>query len=163
MNQKETIIRAFEEKVANPEIQVTINVNPFVIVGQILESHTEGKINKYISHAAAIPEKVPVISVIFGVVRNINLWPVNKPADYMPVIRMVVIIFVMFVGIRIVVAVIISPAIVVPSVTFPISFPMFIIIVIIISTILFVAFIITSIFRRPVFFTAHVISAYAVS
>lgn len=164
MNQKETIICSFEEKVTNPEVQITIDVNPFVIVRQIFKNHPERYVNQNVTDTAAVSVKVTIVIMVPVVIVNVDFWFNHKPADYMPVVWMMVIIFVMFVGIRIVIAVIISPTAVVPPVIFPISFPVPIVFVIIISMIMvIVSPVVGTIFRRPVFVATPVFSADTVS
>jgi hypothetical protein len=144
--QKESVIGAFEEQVTNPEIQISIDKNPFIIVGKIFKHHPKRNIYQNVTYSATVPEKITIITIIPVVVVNINLWFVNKFTDYMPVIIVMIIIPVIAVCVWIVVSVIISPAIVVPPVIFPISVPV-VVVVIIISMILFVVFTISAIFR----------------
>jgi hypothetical protein len=123
MNQLETIICIFEEKITNPEIKETVYINPFVVVGDILERHTERNINQYITNPVVVSEKVAIETIVTVVVMNKYLRLKTEFPYYMPVIWMVVVIFIISVGIRIVIFVIIYPAILVPAVTFPTSVP----------------------------------------
>ena len=71
-----------------------------------------------------MPEKETIVTIIFCMVVNIDLWPVLKPANYMSVVMMVIIIFIVPVCMRIVKSVVISPTVIIPSEGFPVSVPM---------------------------------------
>jgi hypothetical protein len=164
VNQKESIICSFEEKVTNPEIQIAIDINPFVIIWQVFKNHPERNINQNISNSAAVSEKVTIVKIVPVMIVYVDYWFNHKPADYMPVIVVVIIMFVVKVRIRIVIAVIIFPTAVVPPVIFPISFPMFIVFVIIISTIMvIVSPVVRTIFRQPILVATTVFPADSVS
>lgn len=94
MNQLKTVISVFKEKVSNPEIQITIDIYLFVVVGQIIKSHSKRDIDKHIPNPAAVPEEVTIIAVILYVIMNEDLWVICKFTDYMPIIIVVIIIFV---------------------------------------------------------------------
>jgi hypothetical protein len=94
MNQKETKICSFEEKVTNPEIQITVNINPFVIVRQIFKNHPERYVNQNVTDTAAVSEKVTIVIMVPVVIVNVDFWFNHKPADYVPVIMVVIIMFV---------------------------------------------------------------------
>jgi hypothetical protein len=128
MNQLESKICTFEEKITNPEVKKTIDVNSFIIIGNILESHAERNINQHITNPVAISEKVTFETIITIVVMNKNLRFKIKLTDYMPVIRMMVIVFVISVRIRIVIFIVIYPAVLIPAVSFPASVPVIVII-----------------------------------
>ena len=128
MNQLESGICTFEEKITNPEVKKTIDVNSLVFVWNILECHAERNINQHITNPVAISEKVTIETIIAIVVVNKNLRLKTKLTDYMPVIRMMVIVFVILVSIRIVIFVVIYPAVLIPAVSFPASVPVIVVI-----------------------------------
>ena len=95
MNQAKTGTCVFKEKITYPEVEKSVDKNTFVTGGQILESHSKRHINQNVTDSTAIPEKGSIVTIIPGMIVNVDLWLVNKPANYMPVIMMVIIIFVM--------------------------------------------------------------------
>jgi len=94
MNQLESIICVFKEKITNSEIKETVYINSFVIIRQILECHSERNINQNITNMVAVSEKVTIETIIAVMIMNKYLWLINKFPDYMTVVRMMVIIFI---------------------------------------------------------------------
>ena len=65
MNQVKSIIGRLEKQVANPEVQVSVNVSSFVISGRHkVETKSKGKIYQNVSNTWTIPEKVPVVTIV---------------------------------------------------------------------------------------------------
>lgn len=83
MNQPEAVICHFKEKVSNPEIEVSVNVGPFVAHGQVLENNSVRHVNQHITNAPAVPEEMAVVNIVSVMIMYKERWLINKPANYM--------------------------------------------------------------------------------
>lgn len=83
----------FEKQVSYSEVQIAVNINPFVAVRQLIESNSKRDINQDISYSPVKSEKVPVVAVVFMMVMNEYIWPVNKSFNYVAINRMMEIVF----------------------------------------------------------------------
>jgi hypothetical protein len=82
MNEPETMVGHFEEKVSYPEIKVAINVNYFVVNWQVLENNSVRHVNQHITDAPVVPEEMAVVNVVPVMIMHKERWLINKPANY---------------------------------------------------------------------------------
>lgn len=88
MNKHETKISAFEKQVANSEIQIAINVNPFVIT-QNAESYSERDINQHIANTPEVAKEMPIVAIIPYIVMVKNYRPYGESFYYVPIYRVI--------------------------------------------------------------------------
>lgn len=132
MNQPETIIGIFKEKISNPEIQITVNVNPFVAVRQIFKRYSKRHVNQNISYTPIVTEKLAVVTIIPVLIVKKHMRLVNKSPDNVTESWMTVIMTVKPIGIRIISVIIIYPTFMIPAVPFPVAIPVIVFSVIVI-------------------------------
>jgi hypothetical protein len=113
------------------------------------------------------PEEMPIVAIIPDLIVIKGHRTNIEPANHMPVMRVVIIIFVVSISIRIIASVIITPAIGIPTVTFPTPVPVFLLVIVVIPVIIPVRMIVVhfsrTVFIVPVPVTSTIIPAGAVS
>lgn len=92
VNKPEPVVGHFEEKVSNPEIEISINVNSFVSYGQLFKNYSERHVNQNVAYSSVIPEKMAIVVIVPVVIMYKERWLISKPANYMSPSWVVVII-----------------------------------------------------------------------
>lgn len=128
-----TIRIPFEEQVTCPKIEVPVNVYSFNMARKFLKHQSIGHIDQNIAYSGEMPEKMSVVVKISDVVVNEKVGSISKFADNMAIPRMEVIMLMKSVGVWMVSAVIIPPAVYIPAVGFPCMIPVHVLPVIVIS------------------------------
>lgn len=113
-----------------------------------VEYNSKRHINQNISYSSEIPEEMAIVAIISAIVMNKYIGPVNKLSDNMPVSWVMVIVFMIPVRIWVVSVIIVSPAVKIPAVSFPVAIPVFVCSEIVITVVIPVAPVIIHV-RRP--------------
>lgn len=140
MNEPESVICHFKEKVSNPEIEVTVNVSPFVSHGQVFENNSVRHVGQHITNAPVVPEEMAVVHIIPVMIVYKERWLVHKPANNVSPSRVLEIMPVEPVRVRMVGVVIIYPTVKIPAVSLPASVPVIVFSVIVIPVEAFIPF-----------------------
>ncbi len=138
VHQAKTMVGPFEKQITYPEIKVTVNVHPFVILWQVAKMHSVRHINQHITNIAKETEELPVVAIVLVMIVHKYRRMVIEITNYMSVMVMTVVVLMVPVRVWMIRMVIVAPAAVVPPVTLPASVPVPLLVVIIVAVILFV-------------------------
>ena len=85
----------FEKQISNPVIEISVDINHLIIIRNKFELHTIRNVNQNVTNPGTMSEEMPVVAVIPVMVVNKDGWLIYKTSDYMPIIRMLKVVFVM--------------------------------------------------------------------
>ncbi len=133
-----TIRIPFEEKVACPKIEVPVDIYSLNMAWKFLKDQSIGHIDQNIANSGEMPEKMSVVVKISNVVMNEKVCFISKFTDNMAIPRMKVVMLMKPVGVGMVSAVIIPPAVYIPAIALPCMIPVHVLPVIVISVKIFI-------------------------